>query len=128
MGRLSIEIFLFVCLSSFYDSTESLVAMTGVKKYTVTKTMIKFKQLCKLGLGLSVVVPEIFRLAGRNNTLSASDAISTVSGIGFIGFMIGPVLLGIIAKASSLTNSYIGLLFTIIVALIIVIAFFKKKY
>lgn len=81
-----------------------------------------------LGLGLSIVVPEIFRLAGRNNTLSASDAISTVSGIGFIGFMIGPVLLGIIAKASSLTNSYIGLLFTIIVALIIVIVFFKKKY
>ena len=109
MGRLSIDIFLFVCLSSFYDSTESLVAMTGIKKYTVTKTMIKFKQLCKLGLGLSVVVPIlIFRLAGRNNTLSPSDAISTVSGIGFIGFMIGTVLLGIIAKASSLISSYIG--------------------
>ena len=98
MGRLSIEIFLFVCLSSFYDSTESLVAMTGVKKYTLTKTMIKFKQLCKLGLGLSVVFPEIFRLAGRNNTLSPSDAISTVSGIGFIGFMIGTVSLELLLR------------------------------
>jgi len=81
-----------------------------------------------LGFGLSPVVPEIFRLAGKNKILSSSVAISIVSGIGFIGFMIGPVLLGLIANTASLVYSYVALLTSIIVACGIVILFLKNEY
>ena len=80
-----------------------------------------------LGFGLSPVV-QIFRLAGKNKILSSSVAISIVSGIGFIGFMIGPVLLGLIANSASLVYSYVALLTSIIVTFGIVILFLKNEY
>ena len=81
-----------------------------------------------LGLGLSVVVPEIVRLAGRNKQLDTSQAISTVSGIGFVGFLIGPVLLGFIANWTALIYSYVFLLFSLGIALGIVQLRLKHRY
>jgi len=70
-----------------------------------------------LGLGLSVVVPEIFRLAGNTEGVTAAVGISIVSGFGFVGFMIGPVLLGFISNWASLTWSFGFLASMILVAL-----------
>ena len=81
-----------------------------------------------LGLGLSVVVPEIVRLAGQNKQLDTSQAISTVSGIGFVGFLIGPVLLGFIANWTALIYSYVFLLFSLGIALGIVQLRLKRRY
>lgn len=81
-----------------------------------------------LGLGLSVVVPEIVRLAGRNKQLDTSQAISTVSGIGFVGFLIGPVLLGFIANWTALIYSYFFLLFSLGIAQGIVQLRLKRWY
>ena len=81
-----------------------------------------------LGLGLSVMVPEIYRLAGKNKALPTSVAISTVSGVGFVGFLIGPVLLGVIAKVSALFYSYVFLLSSLLLALGIVGVYLRRKY
>ena len=81
-----------------------------------------------LGMGLSVMVPEIYRLAGQNKTLPTSVAISTVSGVGFVGFLIGPVLLGVIAKFSALFYSYVFLMSSLLLALGIVVFYLRKKY
>lgn len=81
-----------------------------------------------LGFGLSVIVPEIFRLAGRNKTLSASVAVSTVSGVGFVGFMVGPVFLGVISNITTLVYSYITLFFSVLIAWGLVVIFRIKKY
>lgn len=81
-----------------------------------------------LGLGLSVVVPELVRLAGKNPHLNTSVAISTVSGIGFLGFLVGPVLLGLIAHRFTLSYSYVFLLSSVIIALGIVHFRLRKKY
>ena len=81
-----------------------------------------------LGLGLSVMVPEIYRLAGKNKALPTAVAISTVSGVGFIGFLVGPVLLGVIAKVSALFYSYVFLLSSLLLALGIVGIYLKRKY
>ena len=81
-----------------------------------------------LGLGLSVVVPEIVRLAGRNKELDTSQAISTVSGIGFMGFLIGPVLLGFIANWTASIYSYVFLLSSLLLALGIVRVYLRRKY
>ena len=81
-----------------------------------------------LGLGLSVVIPEIFRLAGNTKGVPASVGISLVSGIGFAGFLIGPVLLGFISNWANLTLSFTFLAFSIIIAFVFVFVGLKKKY
>lgn len=71
-----------------------------------------------VGLGLSVIIPELFRIAGNTKGVSASKGISFVSGIGFIGFLLGPVVLGIISDAYSLKMSFLTLFVLIIFAFI----------
>lgn len=78
-----------------------------------------------LGLGLSVIIPELFRLAGRTKNIPTSVSISFVSGIGFIGFLIGPVIIGFISNATNLLISYVFLAILVITAL--ALTYFKLK-
>lgn len=72
-----------------------------------------------IGLGLSVVIPELFRVAGKTKNVSAAMGISFVSGIGFIGFLLGPVILGFISNEWSLHTSFICLLFAVLTGIFI---------
>lgn len=63
-----------------------------------------------LGLGLSVVIPEVFRIAGKIKGVKASVGMSVVSGIGMLGFLIGPVFLGYISNSFNLKISFFVLL------------------
>lgn len=80
-----------------------------------------------LGLGLSVIVPEVFRVAGKTKELETSLAISIVSGIGFVGFLVGPVILGAISTWSSLVVSYVFLSALIGIAFCLALFVSKKK-
>ena len=71
-----------------------------------------------LGLGLSVITPEIFRLAGQTKGIQPSTGISFVSGVGFVGFLIGPVIIGLIANNYGLSSSYLFLLGSVIFAVV----------
>ena len=71
-----------------------------------------------IGLGLSVVIPELFRMAGRQKTISPSKAMAIVAGFGYSGFLTGPVILGFIAEGYGLHTSYYSLLGSIIAVLI----------
>ncbi|NBC57592.1 MAG: MFS transporter [Bacteroidetes bacterium] len=73
---------------------------------------------CLVGLGLSVVVPELFRLGGRYPKLDKSRSISLIAGSGYIGFLIGPVLLGFIADFSDLWWSFILVLVLVLLSFI----------
>ncbi|MES1214032.1 MAG: MFS transporter [Bacteroidota bacterium] len=64
-----------------------------------------------VGLGVSSVVPMVFSLAGKSKTLQPSVALASVSSIGFLGFLIGPPLIGFIAQASSLRWSFVLIAF-----------------
>lgn len=113
-----------------YGSVKTLVwgcgvALVGYSLILWAHTVSSVLGFGALGLGLSAMIPEIYRLAGDNNTIPTSVAISIVSGVGFIGFMVGPVLLGVIAKQSTLIFSYVFLLFSLICALGIVL-FIRK--
>lgn len=80
-----------------------------------------------LGFGLSVIIPEVYRIAGNNKDLETSFAISIVSGIGFVGFLVGPVILGAISNFSSLVISYVFLSILIIIAFGLGLFGLKKK-
>ena len=56
-----------------------------------------------VGAGLAPVVPILFNAATRVPGTSRAAAIAAVSSIGYLGFMIGPPLIGGLAQALSLT-------------------------
>jgi len=62
-----------------------------------------------LGIGLSVIVPELIRLAGNTKGIDASAGISFISGVGFVGFLTGPVALGLISGWGGLKMSFMTL-------------------
>jgi MFS family permease len=59
-----------------------------------------------VGAGVSSVVPLVYSAAGRSKVLSPGVALATVSTIGFLGFLCGPPLIGLVAGATSLRVSF----------------------
>jgi len=59
-----------------------------------------------VGFGTSAVVPLVYSAAGRSARMSAGMALAAVSTIGFLGFLLGPPLIGFVAGASSLRVSF----------------------
>ncbi|PTM04878.1 MAG: MFS transporter, partial [Bacteroidetes bacterium] len=81
-----------------------------------------------LGAGFSVLVPELFRMAGKQDQIPSSKAIAIVAGFGYSGFLTAPVILGITAENYGLTTSYYGL--TVAAAIIGVLSIYlsiKKR-
>ncbi|GAC1378837.1 MAG: MFS transporter [Ginsengibacter sp.] len=59
-----------------------------------------------VGVGVSSIVPQVYSAAGKSKKLSAGLALAAVSSIGFLGFLIGPPLIGMLAGISSLRLSF----------------------
>lgn len=59
-----------------------------------------------VGVGVSSVVPLVYSAAGRSKVLSPGVALAAVSTIGFLGFLLGPPVIGIVAGATSLRISF----------------------
>lgn len=51
-----------------------------------------------LGLGLSCIVPQVFSNAGTRDPAHAGEAIARVAGLGFLGFVVGPIVIGGLAE------------------------------
>ncbi len=63
--------------------------------------------LMLVGAGVSSVVPMVYSAAGRSKTMSPGVALAAVSTIGFVGFLIGPPIIGFIAGLATLRASFI---------------------
>jgi MFS family permease len=48
----------------------------------------------------------VYGLAGKSKTMAPGVALAAVSSIGFIGFLLGPPLIGFIAQGASLRLSF----------------------
>lgn len=59
-----------------------------------------------VGFGVSSVVPLVYSEAGRSSTVAPGVALAAVSSIGFLGFLIGPPLIGIVAGVAGLQTSF----------------------
>jgi MFS family permease len=59
-----------------------------------------------VGLGVSCVVPVVYGLAGKSTTMSPALALAAVSTISFLGFLIGPPLIGLVAQLINLQWSF----------------------
>lgn len=59
-----------------------------------------------VGIGVSSVVPITYSLAGKSTTMISSAALASVSSIGFLGFLIGPPLIGFLSEAFGLRIAF----------------------
>ncbi|MEY2630229.1 MAG: inner membrane protein YbjJ [Bacteroidota bacterium] len=73
-----------------------------------------------VGFGVSNVVPIIFNVAGNSKTVPTGIALTIVTSISFLGFLMGPPLIGYIAELTSLKHSFaiIGI-FGVLVSLLV---------
>jgi MFS family permease len=72
-----------------------------------------------VGAGVSSVVPMVYSAAGKSKTMLPGVALAAVSTIGFLGFFVGPPVIGFIAGVATLRASFVlialmGLLVTIV--------------
>ena len=59
-----------------------------------------------VGLGVACNVPTVYSVAGKNKKVNPGVALAMVSSISFLGFLMGPPLIGYIAEMFDLRYSY----------------------
>jgi MFS family permease len=69
----------------------------------ITASTIAFMMV---GLGVSSVVPSVYSSAGKQAGTAPGIAIATVASVGFLGFLMGPPLIGYISAAAGLRYSF----------------------
>lgn len=75
-----------------------------------------------VGAGNSIMVPQVYSLASKTKKMKASYAIASVTLIGYIGFLIGPVIVGSVSEAFGMQWS-----FALVALLCICICFLTAK-
>jgi predicted MFS family arabinose efflux permease len=75
-----------------------------------------------VGFGVSSIIPLVYSTAGKVKEVASGIAIATVSGVGFLGFLMGPPLIGYIAELAGLRSS-----FAVIAVLGLVISYMISK-
>ena len=65
------------------------------------------------GAGFSSIIPVVFAAGGRIRAVPEAVGIATVSGLGYLGFLVGPPLIGFVSEATSLRS---GLLVVVILS------------
>jgi len=80
-----------------------------------------------IGFGTAGIVPTIYSIAGQKTKIPTSIALTIVSSVSFLGFLMGPPLIGYISSVTNLRYSYalIGLFGICIVVLASIIKIFK---
>jgi MFS family permease len=104
----------------------SLIALIGFLMVLILNPVISITGFFIVGLGFSVVVPEVYRLASTAKGINTSIGVSFIAATSNIGFLVGPVMLGFIAEFKSLHLSFMVL--TAFVSLAFFIALWKYKY
>lgn len=86
------------------------LAISVLFPYMITATI----GFLLVGFGVSSVVPLVYSAAGKSKSMNAGMALAAVSSISFIGFLIGPPLIGIVAQFTDLRWSFaiVGVLST----------------
>src|SRR5439155_23822058 len=58
--------------------------------------------LAAAGAGFSSIVPVVFAAGGRIPGISEGAGVATVSGLGYLGFLVGPPAIGFLSELTSL--------------------------
>ncbi|QBN20633.1 MFS transporter [Flavobacterium nackdongense] len=59
-----------------------------------------------VGLGVSTVIPTLYSIAGKHPTIPTGEALTAVSSVSFLGFLMGPPVIGHISEQFGLQFSF----------------------
>jgi len=92
---------------------DKILKVSGISIFTGLMVSVLFPNIVTatlgfllVGIGVSSVVPMVYSLAGKSKKMLPGVALAMVSSISFLGFLIGPPIIGFIAQASSLRWSF----------------------
>ena len=105
----------------------TLLVMGGYALVLSTNTYLAIVGFALNGLGLSVMVPEVFRIGGNVKGIDSSQGVSFIAGSGYAGFLCAPPILGKIAYSSSLITCFWILLFAALFILISTFVLEQKR-
>jgi MFS family permease len=60
-----------------------------------------------LGAGMALIAPQVYSAAGDRNPDAAGRALARVVGLGYLGFLLGPVLIGAASRAVGLPGALV---------------------
>lgn len=84
-----------------------LVAMLGLAVLLCVSTAsIALGGFLLIGLGLSNIVPVLFRQAGAQTSMPSSLAVAAITTTGYSGVLLGPAFIGFVAKGIGLANAF----------------------
>jgi MFS family permease len=81
----------------------SIIAATGIGGgILINQPWSVLAGFAVVGIGISVVVPITYRAAGTVPGVAPGDAVAAVASLGYMGFLLGPPLIGFLADLVSL--------------------------
>lgn len=102
----------------------SIIATTGIAVViTFIHPIIAVAGFFLIGLGLSVIVPIAYSIAGNSTQVSPGVGLAMVTSVGYTGFIFGPPIIGFLADWQNLR---MALLF--VAALFLVMTWLSKRY
>lgn len=107
-------------------SVGTVLALVGYGLVLTESTYLAIAGFALGGLGFSVMIPEVFRIGGNVKGVDSSQGIAFIAGTGYAGFLCAPPILGFLAETSSLRASFIALLCSALVILVITFVLKKK--
>ena len=105
----------------------SIIGLFGFLLVLILNPVVTIPGFFIIGLGFSVIVPEVYRLASNVDGVKTADGVSFIAATTNIGFLVGPVLLGFVAEFRSLHLSFIVLTVWVSIAFFIASWKFKRK-
>jgi len=88
----------------------SAIAILGYVAVLSSQTYLAIFGFALIGLGFSVIIPELFRIGGNVKGIESSQGVAFIAGTGYLGFLTAPPILGFLADSSSLSLSFVVLL------------------
>ena len=93
------------------------VAIAGILLLLTAKIAWVIIGFTLVGMGYSCIIPVLFSSAAKVVGINPAYGLASVASAGYFGFLIGPVIIGLIAEMYGLNNSFLLLLLLTLVAL-----------
>lgn len=97
----------------------SILVIAGLGIVLLAESYSTILGFTLVGLGYSSIIPVVFSEAAKSDEKSASRGITAVVSFGYIGFLSGPVLIGMISDFAGLKMGMLFLLTTAVLTLIL---------
>ena len=87
-----------------------LLIFTGLLTTVVLPYLVPAVIGCLItGFGVSSIIPLMYGTAGRDPEVPGGIAIATVAGVGYLGFLLGPPVIGYMAELFGLRSSFLAM-------------------